>query len=847
MILLRASLRHLFQHPWLTALSIIGVALGVAVVTGVDLANESAARAFRVAAETVAGRATHQIVGGPAGLPEELYRSLRVDRGIRPSAPVVEGYLAVPGRPGTTLRIIGIDPFAEGPFRAFGARFIKGADLEGLVARPATVLLLPETARRLGVKQGETLTVETGGSDRRITIAGFLEAGEGVNRQGLDGVLVADIATAQELLGMVGRLSRLDLILPGDEEGEARLTAVRKLLPAGAEVIAAGTRAGGLDQMTRAFRLNLTALSLLALVVGMFLIYNTTTFAVVRRRRLIGMLRAMGVTRREIFALVCGEAFVTGLLGMVLGLAGGMLLGRVLTGLVTRTINDLYFVLQVGEMTLSPVILAKGAFLGVGATLAAALPPAYEATTAPPRAVLVRSFIESRSRRLVPLAAFMGFLSMGGGCLLFIGDSGGIVTGFIGLFALIIGYALLVPGATVLIAALFRPIAGGIAGSLGRMAARGVAASLSRTGVATAALVVAVSATIGVGIMVGSFRATVERWLESRLRADVYVTTVGTGTGREKPPLNPALVERLASVPGAAARSLTRRVTVEAAEGGTDLLVMDVPRQSSFGFRLKEGNPDQVWRSFSRGEAVIVSEPYAFRHHVVPGDRILLRTDGGMKEFPVAGVYYEYGSDTGVVTMARSAYLRYWHDPSVDGLGFYGATGVPTDRLAAEIRALAGTNRITVVSNRELRDASVAVFDRTFAITGVLRLLTVVVAFVGVLSALMAIQVERARELAVLRAVGLTPGEVWGLICGETGLIGLIAGFLSLPLGIFEALVLIHVINRRSFGWTMELSIDPIILFHALLLACSAALIAGIWPAFTIARTSPSLALREEE
>lgn len=847
MILPRASLRQLLRHPWLTVLSIVGVALGVAVVTGVDLANGSAARAFRVAAETVAGRSSHQIVGGPAGIPEELYRSLRVDRGMRPAAPVVEGYGAVTGRPGTTLRIVGIDPFAEGPFRTFGARFIRGADLEGILARPGTGLLLEETALRLGVKRGGALSVETGGRSHRITVTGFLEAGDDVSRQGLEGVLVVDIATAQELLGMVGRLSRIDLILPEGEGGDARLGALRKVLPAGVEVMEAGARPGSLDQMSRAFRLNLTALSLLALLVGMFLIYNTTTFAVVRRRRLIGMLRAMGVTRREIFALVCGEALLVGAVGMALGLAGGVLLGRVLTGLVTRTINDLYFVLQVGEMALSPAILAKGALLGIGATLAAAMPPALEATTAPPRAVLVRSVIEARTRRLMPLAALAGLLAMGCGGILFIGDSGGIVSGFVGLFAFIIGYALMVPGATVLFAALVRPLAGVIAGSLGRMAARGVAASLSRTGVATAALVVAVSAAIGVGIMVGSFRLTVERWLESRLRADIYVTTVGTGTGREKPPLDPALVERLEAVPGAAGRSLTRRVTIESAAGATDLLVMDVPRQSAFGFRLKEGEIDQAWRSFSGGEAVIVSEPYAYRHRVAPGDRVRLRTDRGEREFPVAGVYYDYGSDTGVVAMARTAYLRHWDDRSVDGIGFYALPGVTTGRLAEAIRARSGASPITVISNRELRNASVAVFDRTFAITGVLRILTVVVAFVGVLSALMAIQVERSRELAVLRAVGLTPAEVWGLVCGETGLIGLVAGLLSLPLGILEALILIHVINRRSFGWTMELSLEPMILLQAVVLACSAALLAGIWPAFAIARTSPALALREEE
>ncbi|RNC70115.1 MAG: ABC transporter permease [Desulfuromonadales bacterium] len=847
MILLRSALRHLFRHPWLTVLSVVGVALGVGVVTGIDLANVSAQRAFRIAAETVAGRATHQIVGGPAGLSEELYRTLRVDRRIRRSAPVVEGNLSVPGRPGTTLRLVGVDPFAEEPFRSYGARFAKGTDLEGLLARPATGLLLRETAARLGVSRGATIDVEAQGLKQSVTIAGFLEAGDGVSREALDGLLVADIATAQEILGMVGRISRIDLIIPDGPEEEGRLAALRPFLPAGAAVIPAGSREGSLDQMTRAFRLNLTALSLLALMVGMFLIYNTTTFSVVRRRRLIGMLRAVGVTRREIFALVCGETLLMGLIGTGAGLLLGLLLGDGLTRLVTRTINDLYFVLQVREMALSPVALAKGALLGIGASVAAAIPPALEATTAPPRAILARSVIEARTRRLVPLAAVAGILAMGVGAVILIPDSGGLAASFGGLFTLILGYALLVPGATVCLAGLFRIVTGRLAGPLGSMAARGVVASLSRTGVATAALVVAVSSTIGVGVMVGSFRLTVERWLESRLRADIYVTTIGTGTGRDKPPLDSALVERLSSIPGVDAVSLTRRVTIEAAEGFTDLLALEIPKSTFAGYHFLAGDQKKAWGSFSRGDEIIVSEPFAYRHRLRPGDRVRLRTDRGMREFPVAGVYADYGSSAGVVTMSRTAYLLHWDDRSVDGMGFYAAPGVSLSQLREGIRQRAGDSPITVISNRELREASVEVFDRTFVITGVLRILTVVVAFVGILSALMAMQVERSRELAVLRAIGLTPAQLWGVVCGETGFIGVIAGLLSLPLGIIQALVLILVVNRRSFGWTMEVSVDPAILLQAMVLACSAALIAGIGPALAIARTSPSLALREEE
>jgi putative ABC transport system permease protein len=847
MILWRAGFRNVLRHPWQTVLAVIGVALGVGVVTSVDLANESAHRAFRIAAETVAGRATHQVIGGANGLPEELYRTLRVTHGMRRNAPVVEGYVQVAGRPGTTLRLIGIDPFAEPPIRTFSSNFSSGKVLEALMAVPDTGMLLRQTAERIGVQEGGTFAIETRGSVRRLALAGYLTPGDEMSRLGLDSILVTDLATAQEILGMEGRLTRIDLVVPEGNAGAQLIARVRAVLPEGATVIPAGSRAGALDQMTRAFRLNLTALSLLALVVGMFLIYNTTVFSVIRRRRLIGMLRAIGVTRREVFALVCAETLIIGLIGTGAGLILGIFLGGELTRLVTRTINDLYFVLEVRNVQLLPRTLAKGILLGIGATLAAAIPPALEATSAPPRAVLSRSDIEARRRKNVPLAALAGLVTMcaGGGLLLV--DAGGINTSFAGLFAVIMGYALLIPGATILLSHAFRPVMVVTAGVLGSMAARGVVISLSRTGVATAALVVAVSATIGVGIMVGSFRTTVSRWLEGWLRADIYVTSADTGNGRTRPPLDPAVVERLSRLPGVEKFSLTRRVTIVSAGESTDIFAMDMPRSTFVSYRFKEGSPEESWTGFISGDSVVVSEPYAYRHRLHRGDKVTLRTSRGERQFPISGVFYDYGSDAGVITMHRTAYIRYWDDPSVDGMGFYARQGVTPGQLAAQIRENGGKSRLTIVSNRELRSASMTVFDRTFAITGVLRLLTMVVAFVGILSALMAIQVERARELAVLRAIGLTPRQVWGLICGETALIGTIAGLLSLPLGILQAFILIYVVNRRSFGWTMEVSIDPALLFQAVALSMAAALLAGFYPALAISRTSPALALKEVE
>jgi len=848
MMLGRAALRNVLRHPWLTALAVVGVALGVAVVSAVDLANAAATRAFLLAAETVAGRATHQVVGGPAGLPEELYRTIRIDRHFRACAPVVTGHLQLVAPSGsTTFQLIGVDPFAEPPVRSFSSQFRQQGVLTPLMTRPGAVLMLRQTAAGLKIRVGDRVAAEVAGRRRELSVAGFLEPPDEVAKVGLASLLVADVATAQELFGSPGRLSRIDLVLPEGSDGERQLAELRSALPPGVTVVPAGARAGALDRMTRSFRLNLTALSLLALVVGMFLIYNTMTFSVIRRRRLIGLLRAVGVTRREIFTQVMSEALLIGTAGTVIGLGCGILLGAELTRLVTRTINDLYFVMEVRNAPLLPAALAKGCLLGVLATLAAACPAALEATSAPPRAVLSRSLIEERRRRRVPLACLGGFLLMSLGAAFFSYPAGGIVGGFAGLFAVIIGYAATIPAVLLGASRLLRPAMRRLFGVIGGMSARGVAVSLSRTGVATAAMVVAVSAGIGVSIMVGGFRLTVQHWLENWLQADVYVRSADNGGGRYRPPLDPALVERLSRLPEAGGYTLSRRVRVEGEGGPMEVFSVSVPRESFLRYPFKAGSPAAAVDSFQRGDSVLISEPYAYRNHLRPGDRVTLPTDRGRRAFPVSGIIYDYGSDTGIVIMSRSCYLQNYRDRAVDGMSFYARPQVTPARLAAALRRRGGSAAISVILNAELKSATMTVFDRTFAITGVLRMLTTVVAFVGILSALMAMQVERARELAVLRAVGLTPGQLWGVVCGETALIGVVAGLLALPLGIVEALVLVYVINLRSFGWTMQFSVAPAYLLQAVLLSVVAALLAGVYPSIAMARTSPADALKEEE
>ena len=401
---------------------------------------------------------------------------------------------------------------------------------------------------------------------------------------------------------------------------------------------------------------------------------------------------------------------------------------------------------------------------------------------------------------------------------------------------------LLIPGGFLAAMRLGGPLAGRVAGTLGPLAARSLAAGLSRTAVAVAALTVAVATTVGVGVMVDSFRTTVSQWLEDRLQADVYVSLPVPGTRFE-----PATVAALRSLSGVREASTGLTLELETAAGLLDLFVLEPAADSLRGFRLLAGDEEWARAQFRGADAVLISEPLASRRALAPGDDLRLPAPGGPRRFKVVGIYADYGSDQGVVTMSRRTFQRHWDVPGASAVGLYLAPGVAVDAVARAVREVVPADRTPLVrANAALREASLEVFDRTFTITVVLRMLAALVAFVGVVSALTALQLERQREMAVLRALGLTRAQVWALVSGQTGLMGLVAGLLALPLGLGMALILILVVNRRSFGWTLEVHVDPLILAQALGLALVAALLAGLQPAWRMSRAAPADALRAD-
>jgi putative ABC transport system permease protein len=828
-------------------LSVLGVALGVAVVFSIDLANQSAMTAFRLSTAAVTGRATHHVIGAQGGIPDSIYTKLRVDLGLHQTAPIVDGYVGIQRHPGRAFRVLGVDPFAEGPFRTVlqTARLYDSGVLETFLLAENAVFVPNVLAEQLGLAEGDRVDLVAARGILSVTVGGILDVDRRAVR-GLDNVLVADISTAQEVLDLAGRLSRIDLIVP--EQGrDAVLNRIRAVLPVGADVVRSQSRSEKIERMAAAFGQNLLALSLLALVVGMFLIYNTMTFSVVQRRSLIGDLRTLGVTRDSIFALVLSEASVIGIVGTAVGLAGGLALAHALLGMVTQTINDLYFVVNVRRVEVGALTLAKAVLLGVGATVVSATWPAREATRTPPRFVQNRSALESGIRRSIPRLTASGFLLLIIGAVALRLPIRNVLVTFVALLPLIAGFAFLTPGFLVLALGRMPSSVERAMGLLGRMAVRGVLSQLSRSAVAIAALAIAVGTTVGVTTMVDSFRKSVVDWLGVTLDADIYVSPPYLVGSTNEATIDADLAEALGELDSVTGSNVLRGLLTETQHGVVNLIALEMIEGSERRFRFIDGDPSEAWPRLSVGEAALVSEPYANRHRVAVGDSVVFMTATGYRAFEIAGVYTDYASDIGVVMIHLKAYRAYWQDDSVTGVGlFLEHPDSATTVVKGIDEIFASQGEVQVRSNRELRELSIEIFDRTFAITYILRTLTVIVAFVGVLSALMALQFERARELGVLRAVGLTPGQLWRLVTLQTSLMGFVSGLIALPFGLMMAAVLIFVVNKRSFGWTLEMHLSAEVFLQAILVAVCAALVAGLYPGFKMARTSPARALREE-
>ncbi|HEV2840015.1 MAG TPA: FtsX-like permease family protein [Chthoniobacterales bacterium] len=835
-------------------LNILSVALGVAVYLATQIANQSANRAFAATVDLVAGKAELEVTAPAGNLPETCFPIVAATSGISAATPIVRGLVTLPDFPGEYLVVLGIDVFTNTPFRTFEpAGFDAGElDIQRWLGPPGSIAVSEEFVARHHLKAGENIRARVNVVDRDLPV-GFILRSKGEPLQ--DSRFAAiDIGWGQELFGRRGELTAIQLRLTNPRERERVMADLRKVLPKDATVRTPAQRTEEVDKMLGGFQLNLSAMSLVSLAVGMFLIYNTVSASVARRRREIGILRSLGVTRNEVRSLFLGEAISLGVIGVLLGLVGGTLLARVLSGAVAETISSLYVMLNVKQVALEPRSFALAGIIGLGSVIISAWVPAQAAAKMEPVRALHGSAPPWKNAfNPSPMWFRSGLL-----CLLF-----GAALSFLALstgprwlafgaaFSVLASFSLLVPP----LVFRFSARAGKVFPALRRhrrkaaveaeLAAVNLSRALLRNSVTIATLAAAVAMTVGVSVMVFSFRETVQVWINDILTADLFVG-----------PASNEIVGSSSYMPPQALDFLETHPTVETIDTfrdaqllmGSETVAVAVVRGSERRhFQFMRGRSEAIMRRFHEEASVLISEPFARRQRLGDGDSIELTTPEGPRKFAIAGIFYDYTRDQGVVYLSQRNFSRFWHDDRVNSVALYLKENASADALSDAFRAkFSRSGEFVIYSNQTLRTRIFEIFDQTFAVTYVLLTIAIIVAITGIFLSLTILITERSRELAIVRAIGGSAGQIRKLLLWETAMIGLLAALIGVASGICLSLVLTGVINRAFFGWTIRLAFPWSSLAVTPLWIIAAALIAGVVPAWRAGRMVLSENLRSE-
>jgi putative ABC transport system permease protein len=854
------AVRHLLDRPVRTAITILGVGLGVALAVSIQTANVTVLQSFQESVMAVAGRATLQAAAGELGVDETIITAIRQHPAVLSATPVIHQQARVAGgaHDGKPFVIMGLDLLEAADLKSFHIRedAKEKPDLERILALNA-IFVGARLAAEWDLKPGSSLHVVVGTKRYDLVVEGIVESEAGLMAL-WESVGIMDIAAAQGLFELLGRLDRIDI---ETAEGSSVSEVMRELqarLPASVTVSRPARRNEQVERMLRAFQLNLTTLSAVGLVVGLLLVYNTIAFIVVQRRREIGILRAYGMPRGRVLALFLTEAAVIGAIGGAIGSGLGMVWARTLVSLLARTVSELYVAIPVEQLhdllQLPLQAVLEGAAIGIAVSMAGATAPALEGSrTAPARAVASGDYESTRRLHLGRL----GFFAAAGLLLTTILALPGPVYG-VPIFGYAAALVLLLSLST--LAPLLIRMTSWLAGRRGwrgqvkwrRIALEHLGRTPGRSGITIAALMIGIAIMLGVGIMIYSFRQTVEAWINQTIMADLIVAPPSWLQGEESGMLArriPATWKAIVgSVPGVEAIDPYREITLELQGKPSALVSRDLrvhARKSRYLFFT--GESTAILERVVVEEGVIVSEALARALDLQVGGRLHLLTPAGDQEFPVLGIFYDYATDGGKVVMDRQLYRRLWNDESITVLAVYVKPGMDPVAVRRQIVETVGREgELIVVSNAELKQEVLAIFDRTFAVTYALELTAVVIGLLGIVNTLLIATLERRRELATLRAIGASAVQIRRLVLWESAYLGLIGAALGIIGGLLLAVLLIEVINKQSFGWTVQLLISTRLLLEAAGLAVAVSLLAGYWPARWASRQTIADGLRYE-
>ncbi len=783
-------LAPLAQHKGRLAVSVLAIALGVALGYAVQLINAVALSEFSQAVRALAGEADLEIRGPRAGFDESLYPRIARLAQVAVASPVLEADAKLPGRR-EPLRVLGIDAFRAVQVQPalIGA---AAADMLDLLRQDA-VFLSPAAAESLGLKTGDRLALQVGLAEVSLRVAGLLRG------QGRERLAVMDIASAQLVLGRIGSISRIDIRTRPGADAAALQARLQVELPPGLVVERPRSDLQRNASLSRAYRVNLNVLALVALFTGGFLVFSAQALSVVRRRAQLALLRVLGVTRGGLARMLLAEGALIGAAGAALGLAAGYVIAAAVLQRFGADLGAGQFRGLHPDLHAEPWASALFFALGVVVAVAGSLAAALEAARAAPAQALKAGDEQTAFARLRPAWPGTVLIVLGAICTL-PGPVGGIpLFGYIAIALMLVGALALMPRfATTVFGLLPRPRGAGA-----RLALAQLQGAPGQAAVSLAAIVASFSLMVAMAIMVASFRVSLSAWLDQVLPADLYLRS---GMGGDTGYLSPADEARIAALPGVRRAEFLRFQQLLLAPGrpGVALLARSFGDDDP-GARLplvgeshspRADEPPPLWAS----EAMV--DLYGYRVGAV----VELPLAGKLQRFTVAGIWRDYARQHGSVIVRRELYIALSGDRNANDAALYLAPGASADAVVRAIRArVPGAANLEFGAPGDIRARSLNVFDRTFAVTYALEAVAVLIGLFGLSSSFGALVLARSREFGMLRHVGMTRRQVGAMLAAEGALVSALGLALGLALGWVISLVLIQVVNRQSFHWSMEL------------------------------------------
>ncbi len=811
-------LRPVLRDPFRMVITIAGVAIGVAVFLSIQLANKQTLRSFEESVNLVLGQADAVIHAEGMAFDEKFFgKLLRIRKWVK-AYPVIEGY-GVESKSGEVVEILGTDLLQDSGIRDFSLKTAE-KDLKGLlpiIMDPRGIVLPEQFIPGTHFQPGDSITFLINGVEKTFNVNAVLE-NKGLARALNGNFALMDIAAAQWAFGRIGKLDRIDVEFLRPGRFESLREKVSSVLPGFLRVDRPERKNSQVEKMLRAFQYNLTALSFVALIVALYLIYNMIALSVVRRRVEIGTLRAIGATPLLIASIFFIEAGIIGAVGSVFGVWLGKHFAQFSLDAVSITINNLYVPSYVTEVEFYWSQSLPYILLGVGLSFISALIPAVDAARTPPTTVMRRGSYDLKvfrgDRRLTIAAVIV--LTMAGVSSLLPSIGGFPYFGFLSVFLVIMGMSLLAPSALLTGRCMLGGTCKKLFGGEGLLASMNLSQNVGRNSLAVSSLAIAFMMIISMSIMVHSFRQTVIVWIGQTLKADLFVRVAGGRDIDYQYTLPADRVEDLRKISGVSAVDLFR---------AQDISYNDKPAVLGSG----------DFNALSRyGNLVIKSGPSAqeLSAWMVGKDR---------------AIYYDYSRERGYIIVDRSTFVKYYDDPDINSFVLYLSDKRELENVRQEIlRTLGADYKLVIRSNPELKKNVLEIFDKTFAITYSLEVIAGAVALLGLFNTLISLILERKREIGILRFIGGFREQVKRMVLVEAGILGVIGSMMGLVAGGIVSLILIFVINKQSFGWTIQVHYPYMFILFSLIVFWLVSLVAGMYPARLAVNLNPKEAVRVE-